>query len=91
MLAAASFREERIETVVAAAQRLIGRHLTVRLDAVLQTVQLPASIADLAAGLTNVDGDHFTLQPQLLNRSHSLATHHVVDEFVHAHSKPAVG
>ena len=35
--------EERVEGVVAVADRFIARHLTVRLDAVLQTVQLPAS------------------------------------------------
>lgn len=38
---------------------LCSSHLSVRLDAVLQAVELPASIADLATGLANVDGDRF--------------------------------
>ena len=41
--------------IIASSDRLIRRHLTVRLDAVFQTVQLPARIADLYSGLTDVD------------------------------------
>ena len=38
-----------------------GHDGAVRLDAVLQAVQLPASIAHLDTGLANVDGEAFTL------------------------------
>jgi hypothetical protein len=51
VLAGAGLGEERVEGVVAAADRLVGRHLTVRLDTMLQAEQLPGSVADLATGL----------------------------------------
>jgi len=35
-------------------------HLAVWLDAVLQAVELPAGVADLASGLADVDGDCLT-------------------------------
>jgi hypothetical protein len=57
VLAGAGLGEERVEGVVAAADRLVRRHLAVRLDAVLEAVELPAGIADLDAGLADVDGD----------------------------------
>ena len=91
VLAGAGLGEEGVEGIVATADGLVRRHLAVRLNAVLQAEQLPAGVADLAASLANVDGDHFTLQTHVFNRSYSLATHHIEDEFVHAHSKPAVG
>ncbi|KAF4533311.1 hypothetical protein B566_EDAN004432 [Ephemera danica] len=62
MFACARLTEECVEAVIAAANRLVGGHLTIGLDTVLQAVQLPACIADLYAGLANVDGDAFTLQ-----------------------------
>ena len=34
-----------------------------RLDAVLEAVELPAGVAGLDAGLANVDGDDFTRRP----------------------------
>ncbi len=37
------------------AQALVAGHGAVRLDAVLEAVQLPAGIADLTAGLAHVD------------------------------------
>uniref|UniRef100_A0A182QUA6 Uncharacterized protein n=1 Tax=Anopheles farauti TaxID=69004 RepID=A0A182QUA6_9DIPT len=54
VLASARLREERVERIVATADRLVRRHLAVRLDAMLQTVQLPASVTDLNTGLSNV-------------------------------------
>jgi len=60
VLAGARLREERVEGVVATANGLVRRHLAVRLNAVLQAVQLPAGIADLNTGLANVDRDDFT-------------------------------
>ena len=60
VFAGTSFREKGVEGVVTTADGLIGRHLTVWLDAVLEAVELPASITDLGTGLTDVDRDDFT-------------------------------
>lgn len=62
MLASTGFAEEGIEWVISAAQGLVWRHLTIRLDAMLEAVELPAGIADLDAGLADVDGDTFPLK-----------------------------
>ncbi len=62
MLARPSLREESIEGVVAGSQGLVRRHLAIGLDAMLQAVELPACIADLAARLANVDGEATTLK-----------------------------
>ena len=64
MLAGASLAEEGVEGVVTATDGLVGGHLTVGLDAVLQAVQLPAGIADLDSGLADVDGDTLTLDKE---------------------------
>ena len=61
MLASAGFTEESIERVVTSSNGLITRHLTIRLDTVFKAVQLPACIANLTAGLANMDRDTFTL------------------------------
>ena len=37
----------RVEGIISAADRLVRRHLTIRLDTMLQAEKLPASIADL--------------------------------------------
>ncbi len=58
----ASFAEECIEGIVPSSNGLITRHLTIRLDTMFQAIQLPACIANLHTGLTNVDRDTFTLQ-----------------------------
>ena len=44
VLAGTSLREEGVEGVVAIADSLVRRHLAVRLDAVLQAVELPAGV-----------------------------------------------
>jgi len=49
------FTEESVERVVSVADRLLGRHLAVRLDAMLQTVQFPAGISYLHSSLSNVN------------------------------------
>ena len=53
MLSASSLREEGLEGVVS--KGLVRRHMAIRLDSMLETVQLPARIPDLTAGLTHVD------------------------------------
>lgn len=61
MFASAGFAEEGVEGVVSTAQGLVGGHLAIRLDAMLQAVELPAGIADLNASLADVDWDAFPL------------------------------
>ena len=60
VLAGTSLAEERVEGIVATPDGLVAGHLTVRLDAMLQTVELPATITDLDAGLADVHGDTLT-------------------------------
>merc|ERR1719331_3164578 len=60
VLARAGLREEGVEGVVAAANRLVRRHLAVRLDAVLEAVELPAGVTGLDAALAKVDRDNLT-------------------------------
>ena len=54
--------EEGVEGVIATSDGLVTGHLTIRLDTVFQTVQLPAGIANLDTALTKMDGDTFTLK-----------------------------
>ena len=61
MFASSSFSEEGVEGVISSTDGLVAGHLTVRLDAVLQAVELPACIAHLDTCLTNMDGEAFTL------------------------------
>lgn len=44
-----------------ASHGLVVGHLSVRLDAVFQTVELPAGVSHLDTSLAHVDGDAFTL------------------------------
>jgi len=55
VFARASLCEEGAEAVVGGTRRLVGRDHAIRLNAMLQAVQLPAGIAHLATGLPNVD------------------------------------
>ena len=67
VFASAGLREEGGEGVVP--ERLVRRHVSVRLDAMFQAVELPAGVADLAAGLADVDGDTLALK---ITRSFSI-------------------
>ncbi len=62
VFAGASLTEERIERVITASDCLITWHLSIRLYAVLQTVQLPTGIAHLDTGLADMDRDTLTLK-----------------------------
>ena len=62
MLASSSLAEEGVERVVSTSDGLVTGHLAIRLDSVLQTVQLPAGISDLDSGLADMDRDAFTLE-----------------------------
>lgn len=65
VLPCAGLREERVERVLLAAERLVTRHLAVRLDAVLEAVELPAGVADLHARLADVQADHLALRSSI--------------------------
>ena len=54
VLARSGFREERIERVDLRTQRFVSRHETIRHNFVLQAVQLPATVADLHTGLSDM-------------------------------------
>ena len=69
MLSGPSLAEEGVEGVVSSSDGLVTGHLTVRLDAVLQAVQLPACIAYLSSSLADMDRDTFTLQEQVIQMS----------------------
>jgi hypothetical protein len=55
VLASTSLGEEGVEGVISISHRLIRGHLSIRLDAVLQAIELPAGISDLGTSLSNVD------------------------------------
>ena len=55
VLTGTSLGEEGVESVVTTSDGLIGRHLTVRLDSVLEAIKLPAGVTDLDTGLTDVN------------------------------------
>jgi len=59
VLAGTGLAEKGVERVIAATDGLVGGHLSIWLDTVLEAVQLPASVTDLDTGLSDVDGDTF--------------------------------
>jgi hypothetical protein len=61
VLARAGLAEEGVETVVTTSEGLVGGHLPVGLNTVLQAVQFPACVTDLDARLPDVYGDAFPL------------------------------
>ena len=65
VLSSARLAEEGIKGIVSSTDGFVGGHLTVWLDAVLQTVELPAGIANLHPSLSNMDGDTLTLKGRL--------------------------
>jgi hypothetical protein len=60
VLASTSLGEKGVEGVIATADSLVGGHLAIGLDAVLEAVELPASITGLDTGLADVDRKTFT-------------------------------
>jgi len=57
-----SFAEERVEGIISSADGFVAWHLTIRLNSMLQAVQLPTSISNLNSGLANVDRNTLTLK-----------------------------
>ena len=67
MLASASLTKEGVERVVRLPHALVRWHLAIRLDAMLQAVQLPACIAHLDSGLADMDRDTLALQQEKIS------------------------
>lgn len=65
MFSTPSFTEERVEVILSGPNGLITWHLAIWLDTVLKTEQFPAGITNLDTGLTDVEGDHFTLSIEM--------------------------
>ena len=59
VLSGTGLGEEGVEGIVASSDGLVGGHLAVRLDAVLEAVKLPAAVTGLDTGLSHVDRDTF--------------------------------
>ena len=59
VLSSSSLGEEGVESVITSTDGLVGRHLAVRLDTVLEAVKLPAAVTGLDTGLAHVDTDAF--------------------------------
>jgi hypothetical protein len=55
MFASTSFREEGTEAVIIPSSSFVRRDHTIRLNTMLQAVELPAGIAHLATSLANVN------------------------------------
>jgi len=60
MLSSAGLAEEGVERVISAADSFVGWHLAIRLNAMLEAKQLPASVANLNASLADVDAESLT-------------------------------
>ena len=61
VLSSSGLTEEGVEGVITTSDGLVRWHLAIRLNAVLEAVQLPAGVTDLATSLSNVDRDTLTL------------------------------
>ena len=59
VLTGSGFGEEGVEGIIAPSHGLVSGHLTIRLDAVFETVEFPAAVTGLDTGLAHMDGDTF--------------------------------
>lgn len=75
MLSSPSLTEEGAERIVSPSNSPVLWHLSIRLDSMLQTVKLPASIAHLDASLTDVDGYTLTLWEEMVEKISSTKYH----------------
>jgi len=55
VFASSGLREKGVERIITSSDSLIGRHLSIGLDTVLEAVELPAGVTDLDSGLSDVD------------------------------------
>merc|ERR1719440_880289 len=60
MLTSTSLGEEGVEGIVTATNGLVGWHLTIWLNTVLEAEELPAGVTNLDTGLTDVDRNDFS-------------------------------
>ena len=60
VLTGTSLGEEGVESIVTTTDRLIGWHLTIWLNTVLEAEELPAGVTNLDTGLTDVDRNDFS-------------------------------
>jgi len=60
MLASACLAEESVEGIITTTDSLVTRHLSIRLDAMLEAEKLPARIANLDASLSEVKAEDLT-------------------------------
>jgi hypothetical protein len=60
VLASTSLGKEGVEGVITTTDGLVGRHLAIRLDAVLKAVELPAGVTSLDTSLANVNRKTFS-------------------------------
>ena len=60
MIATSSLGEEGLEGVIS--EGLVRGHMTIRLDAMLEAVELPTGVSNLTAGLADMDRDTLTLE-----------------------------
>ena len=62
MLPSTRFTKESVERVVSPTNGFVGGHLAVWLNAMLQTVEFPASVTNLHSSLPNMNGNTLTLE-----------------------------
>jgi len=55
VLTGTSLGEEGVESIITSTDGFVGRHLTIRLDTVLEAEELPAGVTNLDTGLSDVD------------------------------------
>ena len=55
VLASSSLAEEGVEGIVSSSDGLIGRHLAIRLDTMLEAEEFPTGVTNLDSGLTDVN------------------------------------
>jgi hypothetical protein len=55
VLTGTGFTEESVEGIISSTDGLIGWHLTIGLDTVFQTEELPTGVTDLGTSLSDVD------------------------------------
>jgi hypothetical protein len=60
VLSGSGLGEEGVEAIIASSDGLVRRHLAVRLDSVLEAVQLPTCIPNLNSPLTYMDVNNFS-------------------------------
>lgn len=61
VLPSSRFTEKSVERVVSSADSFVAGHLTIRLNSMFQAVEFPTGVANLNAGLSNMNRNALTL------------------------------